>query len=511
MAYWGASIFRPFASPAVALSIACLCIHLAANDHYGVFRDELYFIVCGERPALGYVDQPPLVPLIAAGSHALFGTALTPLRLMPALAMAATVALTTKFAEALGGARFAQWLSGLAVLLSPIFLVNGLLLFTDMLRPLTWLACSWFLVRLIQTRDERAWMAFGAVVGISLTSKYLIVFYLVGLAVGVIATPLRRSLLKPWIYAGALIAAAMTAPNFLWQAEHGWPFLELGKADASGKNLALSPLGFMAQQALLLGPATAPLWIAGLWGLSTRPSEPELRAFPIAYAVIAIILILAHGKAYYLAPIYPTLFAAGAGAVENWFANRVFRWIAIGIVVIPGLVTLPIVLPVLPPDQFVRYSAELGMSPSTTASERGAQSVLPQYFADMFGWREMAEQVSAVYRALPTADRERAVFFGRNYGEAAALDVYGPSFQGPPAISGHNNYFLWGTKGFDGSVVIMVGGNASMLATMFDDIQVAGRIDSPYAMPSETNVPIYVLRSPRAPLSEIWPTLKHYE
>jgi 4-amino-4-deoxy-L-arabinose transferase-like glycosyltransferase len=196
--------------------------------------------------------------LIAAGSHALFGTALTPLRLMPALAMAATVALTTKFAEALGGARFAQWLSGLAVLLSPIFLVNGLLLFTDMLRPLTWLACSWFLVRLIQTRDERAWMAFGAVVGISLTSKYLIVFYLVGLAVGVIATPLRRSLSKPWIYAGALIAAAMTAPNFLWQAEHGWPFLELGKADASGKNLALSPLGFMAQQALLLGPATAP-------------------------------------------------------------------------------------------------------------------------------------------------------------------------------------------------------------------------------------------------------------
>ena len=322
MAYWGASIFRPFAAPAGALSLACLCIHLAANDHYGVFRDELYFIVCGERPAFGYVDQPPLIPLIAAGSHALFGTALTPLRLIPALAMSATVALTTKFAEALGGARFAQWLSGLAVLLSPIFLVNGLLLFTDMLQPLTWLACSWFLVRLIQTKDERAWMAFGAVVGISLTSKYLIVFYLVGLAVGVIATPLRRSLLKPWIYAGVVIAVAMTAPNFLWQAEHGWPFLELGKAGASGKNLALSPLAFMAQQALLLGPATAPLWIAGLWRLSTQPSEPELRAFPIAYVVIAIVLILAHGKAYYLAPIYPTLFAAGAGAVENWFASR---------------------------------------------------------------------------------------------------------------------------------------------------------------------------------------------
>lgn len=152
--------------------------------------------------------------------------------------------------------------------------------------------------------------------------------------------------------------------------------------------------------------------------------------------MIAIVLILAHGKTYYLAPIYPTLFAAGAGAVENWFANRVFRWIAIGIVVIPGLVTLPIVLPVLPPDQFVRYSADLRLSPSTTASERGAQSVLPQYFADMFGWREMAEQVSAVYRALPVADRERAVFFGRNYGEAAALDVYGPRTKGRQRSAG---------------------------------------------------------------------------
>jgi len=502
--------WRP-STPAVILGAACLTLHVAFNASYGVFRDELYFIVCGRHPAFGYVDQPPLVPLIAAASDDLFGTALTPLRLAPALAMAATVAMTAEFARLLGGGRFAQWLSGLAVLLAPIFLVNGLLLSTDMLQPLTWLGCSWCLTRLTQTRDERWWLPFGAIVGVSFESKYLIAFYAVGLAIGVIATPLRRSLLHPWIYGGAAIAVSIAAPNLAWQATHGWPFLEIASAGAAGKNLTLSPLAFIGQQALLVGPVAAPMWIAGLWSLSTRSPEPELRVFPVAYVVMAIFFVVSHGKAYYLAPIYPTLLAAGAIAVESWFASRVFRRSATSAIVVAGLATLPIVLPVLPPDQLIHYSRALGLAPSTTATERGAQSVLPQYFADMFGWREMAAQVSAVYRALPAIDRKDAVFFGRNYGEAAALDVYGPSLQGPPAISGHNTYFLWGPRGFSGAVVIVAGGDASRLATMFSDVQVAGRIDNPYAMPFETNIPVYVLRSPRAPLSQIWPTLKHYD
>jgi hypothetical protein len=502
--------WRP-ATPALVLGAACLTLHIGFNGGYGVFRDELYFIVCGRHPAFGYVDQPPLVPLIAAGSYDLFGTALTPLRLSPALAMAATVAMTAGYAKLLGGGRFAQWLSGLAVLLGPVFLVNGLLLSTDMLQPLTWLGCSWCLTRLAQTRDERWWLPFGAIVGVSFQSKYLIAFYVVGLAIGAVATPLRRSLLRPWVYAGAAIALLIAAPNLAWQATHGWPFLEIASAGAAGKNLTLSPLAFIGQQALLVGPASAPLWLAGLWSLSTRSPEPELRVFRVAYVGMATIFLASHGKAYYLAPIYPTLFAAGGVAVESWFAGRVFRWIVTCVIVVTGLATLPIVLPVLPPDRLVRYSRALGLAPSATATERGAQSVLPQYFADMFGWREMAAEVSKVYRALPAIDRKDAVFFGRNYGEAAALDIYGPSFEGPPAISGHNTYFLWGPNGFSGAVVIVVGGDASRLARIFNDIQIMGRIDNPYAMPYETNIPIYVLRSPRASISEIWPALKHYE
>jgi hypothetical protein len=196
----GAKKLRSLAKPSLVLSATCLLIHLIVNNQYGVFRDELYFIVCGQHPAWGYVDEPPLVPLIAGVSHTFFGTALFPLRLAAALAMTATVGLTAVFARILGGGRFAQWLSGLAVLVSPIYLADGLLLTTDFLQPLTWLGCSWCLVRLAQTRNERWWIAFGAIVGVSLVSKYLIVFYLMGLAVGVVATPLRRSLFRPWLY-----------------------------------------------------------------------------------------------------------------------------------------------------------------------------------------------------------------------------------------------------------------------------------------------------------------------
>jgi len=502
---------RSFARPSILLAAVTLLVHLILNNRYGVFSDELYFIVCGQHPALGYVDQPPLAPLIAGASHALFGTALLPLRLVPALAMSATVGLTAELAERLGGGRFAQWLSGLAVLFGGIFLVDGMLMTTDMLQPLTWLGCGYCLVRLAQTRNERWWLGFGLVVGVSLTSKFLILFYLAGLAVGVLATPLRRSLLSPWLYAGAAIALLFAAPSLYWQGVHGWPFLELGKAGAEHKNLVLSPLGFLGQQVLFVGPAAAPIWLIGLWRFSAKPQAPELRVFPIAYAVMVVLFYALHGKAYYLAPVYPVLLVGGALALEGWLRRPLVRGAAIGFVAGVGALLAPLAMPVLPPNLYGAYAHALGLSSSSTATEKGAQGALPLHLAGMFGWREMAASVSAVYNALPPADRAKAVFFGRDYGEAAAIDVYGPAFHGPDAISGHNNYFLWGPKGHDGSVVITLGRDAGAWTQVYRSVQAAGRIDNPYAEPFETNVTIFVLRGPLHPAAAMWPSLKHYE
>ncbi len=500
-------------TPAFVLAGITLLVHLVVNNgfYYGAASDELYFIVCGQHPALGYVDQPPLVPLIAGLSHALFGTALFPLRLIPALAMTATVALTVGFARALGGGRFAQWLSGLTVLFAGAFLVDGLELVTDMMQPLTWLGCSWCVLRVAQTKDERWWLTFGAIAGISLLSKYLILFFLAGLAVGVIATPLRRSLSQRWIYLGAALAFVISSPSLIWQAMHGWPFLELGQTAMNGKNLALSPLAFFGQQVLFLGPAAAPVWIAGLWRFSVKPGLPELRAFPIAYAVMAAVFLALHGKAYYIAPIYPVLLAGGAVALENWLAWRLLRGAVLAIVMGVGLLLAPLALPILPPETYVSYAAALGIAPSASAMERFAPSPLAPHLAGMIGWREMAAKVAAVYNALPKDERARAVFYGRDYGEAAALALYGPALHGPPVVAGHNNFYLWGPNNFDGSVVIVLEGDVTPLMKNYRSIQVVGRIDSPFAQSWEAHMPIYVLRGPRVPLKTLWPKLKHYE
>jgi 4-amino-4-deoxy-L-arabinose transferase-like glycosyltransferase len=497
--------------PGIVLGGITLLLHLLVNSRYGIFSDELYFMVCGQHPAMGYVDQPPLVPLIAGISHSWFGTALLPLRLIPALAMALTVGLTAEFARALGGGRFAQWLSGLTVLLGGDFLVDGLLLLTDMMQPLTWLGCSWCLLRLAQTGNQRWWLGFGAVAGISLLSKYLILFFLAGLAVGVILTPLRRSLLQRWIYLGAAIALGIAAPSLIWQAMHGWPFLELSKTAVNGKNLALTPLEFFGQQVLFVGPAAAPVWLAGLWRFSTKPRLAELRAFPIAYAVMATLFLALHGKAYYIVPIYPALLAGGAVAIEEWFAWKPLRGAVLAAVAVIGVLLAPLALPILPPEKYASYAASLGIPSGAASSERGQQGTLPPQLAGMFGWPEMAAKVSAVYHALPPNERARAVFYGRDYGEAAALEIYGPALHGPPVVAGNNNYYLWGPKYFDGSVVIVLDGDVTPLMRNYESIQVVGRIDSPFAQSWEAHMAIYVLRKPRASLRKLWPHLKHYE
>ena len=496
--------------PWLVLGLATFAIHLIFNAGYGIFRDELYFIVCGDRPAFGYVDQPPLIPILASWSHALFGNFLIGFRLVPALALSATVALSAEFARAVGGGRFAQWLAGLCVLCSPQFLAIGLLFTTETFQPLTWLSCGWFLVRLAKTADERWWIPFGVVVGVSLLSKYAIAFYVGALGVGLLVTPQRRSLLRPWLYVGALLGAILVLPNVLWQQAHGWPFLELGKAAVNGKNVARSPAAFFVQQLLLMGPLSAPVWIAGLWACSWQPKLPVYRAFPIAYVILFVFFVITHGKAYYISPIYPTLIGIGAVAVESRLQSARWRRAALRAVAVAGAVAAPMAIPIFSEKVFITYSRVIGLAPSATAAEHQKLGLLPQHFADQHGWPEMAAQVAAVYNALPPADRARAVFLGLDYGQAAAIDIFGGPLGLPSAISGHNNYYLWGPQGHDGSVLIVLGLYSGGLLSAYRQVEVAGEIDNPYAMPFETG-PIYVLRDPKVPFSFIWPRLRHYE
>jgi hypothetical protein len=497
----------------VVLAIACLVLHALANGRYGFFRDELYFIVCGDRPDWGYVDQPPVVPLLASWSHALFGDFLWGFRLLPALVMSATVAATTEFARVVGGGRFAQWLAGLCMLLAPVFLLWGVLFFTDLFQALTWLGLAFVLVRLDQTRDERWWLAFGAIAGFSLETKYSMAFFLAALALGLLFTPRLKSLGRPWIWLGGLIAGLMILPNVLWQQAHGWPFLELGRTAAGGKNLAMSPPEFLLQQLIYIGPWAAPVWVCGLWACLIKPALPVARAFAVAWLVLMAVFLVLHGKPYHPSGVYPILLALGAQRIEAWTRGAtlpasIVRPATLAGVAILGVLAAPFTLPVLPAPAFARYEKAIGFMPST--GERLPPTALPQYYADMFGWPQMAAKVAAVYRSLPPQDRARAVFYGENYGEAAAIDVFGRRLGLPPAISGNNQYFLWGPRGHDGSVMIIVGGDPEHYANLFRRFDVVGRIEAPYAMPSETDQPIYVLRDIKTPLAAFWPTVKNY-
>ena len=494
--------------PSVLLACASLVLHALANGHYGFLRDELYFIVCGDHPDWGYVDQPPIVPLLASWSHGVFGDSLLGFRLLPALLMTATVALTAEFTRIVGGARFAQWLAGSCVLLGPIFLIQGVSFSTDMFQPLTWLGLGWALVRLEQTGDERWWLPFGAIAGFSFNTKYLIAFYLVALAVGLLATRQRKSLSSPWIYLASLLAVLMVLSNILWQRAHGWPFLEIGKAGASGKNIEMSLLEFFVQQTFFTGPVATVVWICGLWAGVVRPRLVIARAVAIAWLLLLLAFDASHGKANYLSAIYPTLLGFGAVRIEGWIGNAILRASALVGVVVLGALAAPLTLPILPVDVFIRYQRAIGFMPS--AGEHQILGELPQYYADMFGWREMAEKIAAIYWSLPPQDRARAVFYGENYGEAAAIDVFGRRLGLPPAISGHNNYYMWGPRGHDGSVMIIIGGSTEHYADLFRSFEVAGRIETPYAMPYETGKPIYVLRNLKSPLEDYWPNVKKY-
>jgi hypothetical protein len=501
-------VVQIWARPSLLLAVASLVLHALANGHYDFFRDELYFIICGDRPDWGYVDQPVIVPLLASWSHSIFGDSLLGFRLLPAFVMTATVALTAEFTRVVGGGRFAQWLAGLCVMLGPIFLIQGVLFSTDMFQALTWLGLGWVLVRLEQTGDERWWLAFGAIAGFSLNTKYLIAFYLVALVIALLATPKRNSLLGPWVYLGALLAGVMVLPNVMWQQAHGWPFIELGKAGASGKNIAMSPMAFFLQQIILIGPWASIVWLCGLWTGFVRPRIAIARAFPIAWLVLLVAFDASHGKAYYLSAIYPTLLAFGAAQIEEWVGNAIARGAALAIVVVFAVLAAPFALPILPVDVFMRYERSIRFMPS--AGEHQKLSLLPQYYADMFGWREMANKVAAIYWSLPPQDRARAVFFGNNYGEAAAIDIFGHHLGLPPAISGHNNYYIWGPRGHDGSVIIIIGGSSKHYADLFRSFKIAGRIDALYAMPYERDKPIYVLRGMKMPLKDYWPKVKAY-
>jgi hypothetical protein len=388
-------------------SMAALLVHLLTNGRYGYFRDELYYIACARHLDFGYVDQPPLSILLLRLSQLLLGDSLFAIRLLPALAGAAIVALTGIIAREMGGRAWAIALACAGSLCTLFNLAVGNFFSMNAFEPLFWMGAVYLLVRIINGGSPTLWLWLGVLLGVDLENKHSTAFFAVGIFLALLLTPERRHFAEKYIWLGGVIAFAIALPNILWQAPHHWPTYELLSQIAhSNKNVALSPAQFIAQQAVFVNPGTLPLWLVGLFWLFGSRDGRRYRAIGIIYLVTLTEFIVLHGKSYYLAPAYPMLFAAGGVAFERIFRKRL-KWIKpvfLGAIIAMGALCAPLVLPILSPDKLVAYMRAIHMEPPRTETSHTA--VLPQIFADQFGWEQMVGSVAHVYHNLKPEDRK---------------------------------------------------------------------------------------------------------
>ena len=501
-----------FSGPAIVLSLALVkfLFHLLTAGRYGMFRDELYYLACSEHLDLGYVDQPPLIALIAWLVRHSLGESLFALRLLPAAAGAATVWLAGKLAREMGGGIFAQALAAFAIIAAPVFLIMDHWLTMNAFEPLIWLGGAWCIVRAINQSDPRYWLFFGILIGLGMENKYTTGFFALAVSCALLFTQQRRFLANSWIWMGALVALVIFLPNLIWLIGHDFPFLELMHNIRSGqRDVVRGPVAFVADQAMLLNPVLFPLWLGGLVWLFFGRDGKRYRLLGWTYLFLLVAFIALKGKNYYLAPAYPMLFAAGAVGFESLTESRV-RWIRAAyllVILLAIILIAPTVAPLLPVTTYIRYQRSIGFEPPR--AENQPTGPLPQYFADEFGWKQMVQEVARIYNALPPDQRAATAIFANNYGEAGAIDFYGKKYGLPKAISNHQNYWLWGPRKYTGESVIVLGSDGNGDREHFVNVEAVGRVNHPFSRRDE-HYEVFLCGGLKEPLKQVWPRIKQW-
>jgi len=503
--------------PAIVSALAALKLglHLATAAVYGFFIDELYFLACGQHLAWGYVDFPPLTAFQAWLTRSLFGDSPYSIRLFPALAGAGTVFLTGMLARRLGGGRFAQGLAALSTLSAPIFLLASSYLSMNPVEPLVWTGCAFLVLLMIQTGNTRLWLPFGLLAGIGVLNKHTMLLFGFALIVGLLLTPGRKLLWSRWLIAGGLLAFIVILPHLLWEIRNGFPHFELlANIRRDGRDVGVGFVGFWLLEILFFNPAACPVWIAGLAGFFAARRLRNTRVFGWAFLIVITGLFLAipgSHKTYYAGPAYPMLLAAGAVVIEGALRSRSTAWlkaVGLGLVAVVGGLLAPVAIPILPPEACLRYIAALPFP--MPRLENRATNAMPQHFADRFGWPEMVKTVAGVYNALPPDVRAKTGIFANDFGQAGAIDFYGPHYGLPRAISGHLTYWYWGPRNYTGESMIVLGDRREDLEREFGEVQAMATVGHPYAMRQE-HFTIFLCSKPRGwTISSIWPQIKNW-
>lgn len=483
---------------------------MASHGNYGYFRDEFYYMACAEHLDWGYVDHPPFSILLLAAVRAVFGSSIHAIRLLSTLSGALLVVLTAYLTRILGGKRFAIFLSALIAALSPTVLAFSGFCSMNAFDFLFWAGGFIVLVNILKKPRSSMWILLGVLMGLGFQNKFSMAVFGVSMILAITITSHRKLLFNTNALYAAAIALLLFLPHIIWQHVNEWPTIEFITNATSYKIAGSTPLQFLANQLILANPIVVPVLLLGilwlLWGQTKRFSKLPGLVFILAL----LILIIQKSKAYYLAPAYSVLFSGAGCAVEDWGKGNL-KWLkslVVILVILSGCISVPMAVPVLSPEDLIEFETRIGLRPPV--EERSGRAELAQHFADRFGWENMTATVARVYAKLPDSLRDTCRIVTSNYGEAGAISFFGKKYGLPPVVSGHNNYYLWGPGEGAIETIITVGISATELEGLFRTVERKATISSPYAMPYETDLPVFVCVDPLLSVSALWEKLRMF-
>ena len=465
---------------------------VATSNGYGYHRDELYFVATGQHLAWGYPDQPPLVALVARLMSELAPGSLAALRFPSALVAMTVVLVTGLLARELGAGRGAQLLAAASMAVASVLLGGAHLLHTTTFDLLAWPVVLWLVLRVLRTGNQRLWLLVGMAAGVGLLNKMLVAFLMAALVAGIAIAGPRRSFASPWLWLGGVIALVLWSPYLIWQAQHGWPQLDVASNIAGGGSGTSAPRAlFVPYQLGLVSPFLAPVWVAGLVRLFRDPALRWCRAVGWAYLLLLVVYVVTGGKPYYLAGMFPVLLAAGAQPAVDWLRRgRVrLRRAAVAAAFALSAPAVIVTLPVVP-------VADLHRTPIADWNFDAGEQV---------GWPNMVAQIAGVYSTAPPG----AVVIGQNYGEAGAVDRYGRTLGLPLAYSGHNAYWYWGPPPDSATTAVAIGFERDFLERAFREVELALSLDNGRGIDNdEQDAPVWICSGRRASWDKLWPMFR---
>ncbi len=494
----------------LALAAIKLLIPFMVSHDFGFQRDELLYMALGNHLAWGYMAVPPFIAFIAKITNILFGYGIHSLRFFPALSGALSLWITTLIAKEMGGKSFAQILAGFGYLFGLAYLRMNLL-FQPVTFNLFFLVLSAYLfIRILKTNEPKYWIGLGIALGIGLLNKYTMLLFGFGITVGLLFTNYRTLFRSKWPWISALIAMVIWLPNLIWQQSHGWPFFHQMQILDKYQFVHVNPSGFLVAQ-LIMNFLATPIWLAGLIFLFSKRGK-TFRPIAWAYLTALVVLLITHGKSYYLAASYPMLIAAGSVLIELFIEKKSWAFLkplSIGVLVFGSLFYVPAGIPVFSLPTMVQYfkygSEHLGLKPALRW-ETGRYHALPQDYADMLGWQEMAAETAKIYHSLSKEEQKNCSIFANNYGEAGAINYYAKRYDMPRAISSSSNFWLWGYHGESGKVMIIIGSNLKDNSYFYKDVQKKDVFNYPYAR--ESGTAIFLAKGPKYTMAQVWEDLK---